>query len=64
MIVWMVMWIVVVIIERIVVATPVPVVIVGVITHCPVPIVPRIVWVAPHRVVEWVYTIAPAIVPW
>ena len=54
-----VMWI-----EWIVVAPPIPVVVEWIIAHRPVPIVPRVAWISPHRVVERIYMVAPAIVPW
>ncbi len=58
-IVAMIVWIVVVVVVQ-----PVSIVVPGVIANIPVPIVPRVVRIAPARVVEWINTVAPAIVPW
>ena len=68
MIVWVIMRIIVrmvmVVIEWVIVTTPIPVVVEGVVTYCPIPVVPRVARIAPHRVVEWIYMVAPTIVPW
>jgi hypothetical protein len=55
---------VMVVIEWGIVTTPIPVVVEGVVTYCPIPVVPRVARIAPHRVVEWIYMVAPTIVPW
>ena len=56
--------VVMVVIVWIVVATPVPIVVEGVVAYRPVPIVPRVVGIAPCRVVEGIDMVAPAICPW
>ena len=56
--------IVMMVVIRIVVSAPVPVVVVGIITDIPVPVVPRVVGIAPHRVIEGISTVAPSVVPW
>ena len=47
-----------------IISTPVPIIIERIVAHIPVPIIPRVVRITPHRVVEWIHTVAPAIVPW
>jgi hypothetical protein len=47
-----------------IISTPIPIIVERIVAHIPVPIIPRVVGITPHRVVEWIHTIAPAIVPW
>jgi hypothetical protein len=57
--------VVMVVVVWVVVATrPIPIVVVGVVADVPVPVVPRVARITPHRVVEWIYAITPTIVPW
>ena len=51
--VWMIVWI-------IVAKTPM----IRVVAHIPIPVVPRVVGVSPHSVVEWRAIYSPSIYPW